>query len=197
MIVYIWAVSGNLFLFQQEEHRLLMNDWKHCTGFVAKIMKVPTRVFHTCRSCMSLHTSCLLSEWVTLNIAWPGSMTTCRSIQAKDRDLSGDWRWDIVPKISQNSIDRLTNVFRASGSLFSDKSILSIKNQTWFLFCLCCVLVWNPRKQCPRAGTMCPVDREQGRVTLQKQLILWVMSCWIRITLGWALPPDKQVLWLA
>jgi hypothetical protein len=30
----------------------------------------------------------------------------------------------------------------------------------------------------------CPVDREQGRVTLQKQLILWVMSCWIRITLG-------------
>lgn len=131
-----------------------MNDWKHCTGFVAKIMKVPTRDFHTCRSCMSLHTSWLLSEWVTLNIAWPGSMTTCRSIQAKDRDLSGDWRWDIVPKISQNSIDRLTNVFRASGSLFSDKSILSIKNQTWFLFCLCCVLVWNPRKQCPRAGTM-------------------------------------------
>jgi len=26
MIVYIWAVSGKLFLFQQEEHRLLMND---------------------------------------------------------------------------------------------------------------------------------------------------------------------------
>ena len=174
MIVYMWAVSGKLFL-QQEEHRLLMDDWKHCIGFVAKMNIILTRVFHTCRSCMTLHTSWPLSCWLWIS---PGSSSTCRSIQARDRGFvrclkMGYTSENILKYISRNRIFFKKNAMihwsiqAQEGPYVQTKPYCLFSSKLDFCFAFSVFWFGIQANNAHEQERWCPVDREQGRVTLQ------------------------------